>query len=273
MKKLIYIAVAIAFAMNCFIDAKIMKRKPVLVDKNTKELLVDIKKIQASTTPEEKKENIDKMVKDTQKDPYMILKAQEVMILQEIEDKDLEIEEMEGFGLTSFFYKSEELTEARNEIAELYQQLEEIQSQLNEIKKKQPTIETKIKDYTFHKLIGAAGVAVLALIALQVYGGFNITGNISSAAQKVWGSIPSFRDTAGTVGSFAAGLVVNELKAIALQKTYNTLMSYIQDPNTDPEMREEYNKEAEKTKTELDEIQAKIKEEKKLQEQIAQRNL
>jgi Head domain of trimeric autotransporter adhesin len=169
MKKVLSLAIAAVFAVSCSIDAKIMKprtisttTKTIPVTKTTKKLLVDAKNIAASTTPEEKEENIEIMLKDAQKDPYTVLKAEEIAIQQAIKEKDAEIAAMEGF--TTIFYANQELSDARSEIAELYQDLEEVQLELSEIREKQPAIVTKIKDYSFHILVGAAGIA--ALVAL-----------------------------------------------------------------------------------------------------------
>lgn len=189
MKKVLNIALAtLTFAFIGTIDAKIMKHRTIPVTKNTKNLLIDAKNIEASTTPEEKEKNIKKLVGDAQKDPYMVLKSEEAMKLEEIKDKEEEIATMEAEqGYTSYFFlESEELSEARNEKADLYQALEKIQLKLGKIREKQPAIETKIKDYSFYKLVGVAGLAALTLIALYRYGYLS----------KIWGSEPSFPSTA-----------------------------------------------------------------------------
>jgi len=238
MKKVLNIALAtLTFAFIGTIDAKIMKRRAgtaIPVTKNEKQIFVDTKALKNAPTPAEKMAASQKLAADLQRDPYAQLKIQEAMIKKMIKEKEENIWNLDDKKLVQ---------EAILKKEDLEEQLAEVQKKLGRYNNIQPEEVSKLKTWAIYTLITTASLATAYLLVTK-------REALGSVVSTIWGHVPSLRDTTttavGAVGSFTASLVVNELKEIALQKTYDTLMSYISDPNADPEMREEYDKEAEK---------------------------
>ena len=119
------IALTVAIALHGTANAKILRQRTIPVTKSTKDLFIDTKNLKASTSPEELKQNIQKVATDSKKDPYIRLKNEEMVHLDEIKNKEAEISGLEGYS-GMFFLDSDELMEARNERADLYKELYEV---------------------------------------------------------------------------------------------------------------------------------------------------
>ncbi len=195
------IALTVAIALHGTANAKILRQRTIPVTKSTKDLFIDTKNLKASTSPEELKQNIQKVATDSKKDPYIRLKNEEMVLLDEIKNKEAEISGLEGYS-GMFFLDSDELMEARNERADLYKELYEVQAKLDKTREKQPVIETKIKDWAFYTLIATVGLAVADQVITGgegrkalMSGVSTVGGKIGSAAKTTWSSMPSFRST------------------------------------------------------------------------------
>jgi len=114
MKKIIHtILICSAMLATVSLTAKQMK-KPILVTKNEKEILVDTKALKQAETPAEKADAALKLSDAIKKDKYAQLILAREDIREEIEYLENVIHEEGGY-----FFDSDEITEARAELADL----------------------------------------------------------------------------------------------------------------------------------------------------------
>lgn len=275
MKKIIntaLIALTVAIALHGTANAKILRKRTIPVTTSTKDLFTDTKNLKASTTPEELKQNIQKVATDSKKDPYIRLKNEEMVLLDEIKNKEAEISGLEGYS-GMFFLDSDELMEARNERADLYKELYEVQAKLDKTRKKQPVIETKIKDWAFYTLIATVGLAVADQVITggegrkALMGGVStVGGKIGSAAKTTWGYAPSASGTweatktAFGYGTSAAGLGLALFNMKDLAKRLESELSEEQsNPNPDLQRIDELQQQLDEQNKKIAELEARIK--------------
>src|SRR6266404_1608566 len=118
MKKLINLAIAMIFAMNCSIDAKQMVQKTIPVTKNTKQMFVDAKALKNAPTPEEKIAATEKLANDIKKNPYTQLDLYEKVLLEEIKELEDRIPQEESY--ISYYFDTEEVTADKKTLEEKY---------------------------------------------------------------------------------------------------------------------------------------------------------
>jgi hypothetical protein len=161
-------------------------KKPILVTKNEKEILVDTKALKQAETPAEKADAALKLSEAIKKDKYAQLILAREDIREEIEYLENVIHEQGGY-----FFDSDEITEARAELADLKEELNKIQTELAIMKGERPQTVSRLKEWAVYSLIAAVGLGV----ALQL-AGYDVTGTLMSGAGTIGNKISSGLGTA-----------------------------------------------------------------------------
>src|SRR5579872_1348624 len=195
MKKIIHtILICSAMLATVSLTAKQMK-KPILVTKNEKEILVDTKALKQAETPAEKADAALKLSDAIKKDKYAQLILAREDIREEIEYLENVIHEEGGY-----FFDSDEITEARAELADLKEELNKIQTELAIMKGERPQAVSRLKEWAVYSLIAAVGLALADQFitggegrAALMAGAGTAAGKVGTALSTAWSYVPSFR--------------------------------------------------------------------------------
>ena len=169
--------------------------KSIPVTKNEKEILVDTKALKQAETPAEKADAALKLSEAIKKDKY----AQLILAREDIQ-KAIKYLENLIYEQGGYFFDSEEITEARAELADLKEELTKIQTELAIMEGERPQAVSRLKEWAVHSLIAAVGLALAdqfitggAGRAALMTGAGTAASKVGTALSTAWSYVPSFR--------------------------------------------------------------------------------